>query len=153
MKEILWNLGLESYLGRCTTKHVHGGDFCSYTGRSCLYGSRSVMFLHDEPIMEHPEATAAERAEKQRIVVVDGLSAWMKDVPTTSTAVLMRRWQKGAEPGFICGACGKFSGKKSCECGGSGKLVPTRPEKFKGPDGKSKVKWVHDDGQQILIAA
>lgn len=151
MKEILWNLGLESYLGRCTTKHVHGSDFCSYTGRSCLYGSRTVMFLHDEPIMEHPEATSAERAEKQRIVVVDGLSAWMKDVPVTSQAVLMRRWQKGAEPGFLC-HCGKFSGKKNCECGSLGKLVPVRPEKIK-VDGKEKVKWVHDTGEDLLIAA
>lgn len=146
-KEILWNLGLESYLGRCTTKHIHGGDLCTYTGRSVLYGSRTVMFLHDEPIMEHPEATAPERAEKQRRVNVDGLSKWMDKVPCTSQAVLMYRWQKGAEPLWQL-PDGTYSNKRV----DNGKLVPVKPEKIV-VDGKEKVKWVHDRGEERLIAA
>jgi DNA polymerase I-like protein with 3'-5' exonuclease and polymerase domains len=122
MKEILWRLGMECYTGRETA--VDG----SFTGRSSvLFGSRPVMFLHDEPILEHPEATASERAERQRAIVVETLSKWLPNIPCTSSAVLMRRWQKGAEPLYI-----------------DGKLVPVKPEKVVGADGNTKIKWVED---------
>ena len=86
------------------------------------------MFLHDEPIVEHPEdGTESDRAERQRQIVVECLSRWMPDIPCTSSAVLMRRWQKGAEPLKV-----------------NGKLVPVKPEKITGTDGKVKVNWIHD---------
>lgn len=129
-KEIVVNLADECYTGRCTSKHSHGGDFCTYTGRTVLEGSRPALFLHDEPILEHPEATMSERAEKQRLVVVEGLEAWMPGVPCTSSAVAMRRWQKGADPLKI-----------------DGKLVPVKPLKVEG-----KVKWVQDFGEELLAA-
>jgi len=123
-KDILFQLADEAYTGRCVSTHVHGGsNLCTMQGRSVLYGSRTNMFLHDEPIMEHPEdGTESDRAERQRQIVVENLQVWMPDVPVTSSAVLMRRWQKGAEPLFV-----------------NGKLVPVKPEKFKGADGKSRV--------------
>lgn len=133
-KEILFNLAEECYTGRCTSKHIHGGDLCTVMGKSVLYGSRPAMFLHDEPILEHPELSLHERAEKQRRVVVDGLSIWMPDVPCTSAAVAMRRWQKGSEPLFV-----------------DGKLVPVKPEKVI-IDGKSKIRWVQDF-EPVLLAA
>ena len=138
MKEILFRLAEECYTGRCTSDHVHGGSsLCTIDGRSILYGSRPVMFLHDEPILEHPEdGTESDRAERQRQIVVECLSRWMKDIPCTSQAVLMRRWQKGAEPLQI-----------------NGKLVPVRPEKIVDiKTGKTKVKWVHDTGEIRLAA-
>ena len=129
MKEILWNLGIECYLGRCTTKHIHGGsNLCTIHGRSVVYGSRPIAFLHDEPLVEHPEdGTESDRAERQRQIMVEGLTRWMPGVPCTSTATLGRRWLKGAEPLFV-----------------DGKLVPVKPEKVVGEDGKVKTKWVYD---------
>jgi hypothetical protein len=141
MKDILWRLGYECYTGRCSSCQAKGCDACNGRGQSVLFGSRLSMFLHDEPILEHPEASAAIRAERQRQIVVEVLSIWMSSIPCTSSAVLMRRWQKGAEPGFLC-SCGKFSGKNNCECGRIGQLVPVKPIKV-----ESKVRWVHDDGK------
>lgn len=122
MKEILWRLAEECYTGRCSFCAGVGCDRCVGKGRSALLGSRPVLFLHDEPILEHPEVTASERAERQRQIVVWVLEAWMKDIPCTSSAVLMKHWFKGAKPLWI-----------------DGKLVPVKPLK----EGK-KVKWVHD---------
>jgi hypothetical protein len=129
-KEILFDLALEGYMGRCTKRHIHGGSsHCTYAGRSILEGSRPIVFLHDEPFMEHPEdGTESDRAEKQQDVVVDVLNRWMPQVPCTSTAVLMRRWVKGG---------------KQLRVGG--KIVPVKPEKYKVGD-KEKVKWVQDFG-------
>lgn len=131
MKEIIVNLADECYTGRCTSKHQHGSDLCTYTGRTVLFGSRPVMFLHDEPILEHPLATLTPRAEKQRRVVVEGLQEWMKDVPVSSSAVAMLRWQKGAEPLVV-----------------NGELVPVKPVKVEG-----KVKWVQDFGDEEMAMA
>lgn len=103
MKEALFNLAEECYTGRRTD---------GAAGASPLLGSRPVMFLHDEPILEHPFDSALDtRAERQREVVVAALCRWMPDVPCTSTAVAMLRWQKGAKPLRI-----------------DGRLVPSRPE-------------------------
>jgi DNA polymerase-1 len=129
MKDILFQLAWECYTGRCATQHAHGGsNLCTIDGRSILFGSRPVLFLHDEPILEHPEdGTESDRAMRQQQIVVENLSKWMPDIPCTSSAVLMRRWQKGAEPLKI-----------------NGRLVPVKPEKVKGADGKFRVKWVED---------
>lgn len=124
MKEILFMLSEEAFTGRCVSKHVHGGsNICTVYGRSILWGSRISMFLHDEPIMEHPlNDRPSLRATRQQQLMVAGLSNWMKDIPCTSTPVLMHRWYKGAEPVFI-----------------DGELVPSKPLKIDG-----KVKWIAD---------
>lgn len=129
MKEILFNLADECYTGRCTSDHVHGmSNLCTVFGRTILHGSRPGLFLHDEPILEHPEdGTESDRAERQQQIVVERLSKWMKDIPCTSSAVLTRRWHKGAKPIRV-----------------DGRLVPVKPEKYIGIDGKDKVRWVED---------
>lgn len=165
MREVLVDLADECYTGRCTAglerryssssgghrlaflgpdrrphevPHVHGGsNLCTVHGRSVLFGSRPVMFLHDEPIVEHPEdGTESDRADRQQQIVVAALGRWMPDVPTTSSAVMTRRWFKGAEPLRV-----------------GGKLVPVRPEKVKKADGRVKVTWVHDVGEPLAAAA
>jgi hypothetical protein len=120
MKDILFRLAWECYTGR----EYQDGT----TKKSVLFGSRPVMFLHDEPILEHPEKTASERAERQRVIVVETLGEWLPDVPCTSSAVLSRRWYKGGKPIKV-----------------GGKLVPVKPLTEVGADGKAKVRWVPDE--------
>lgn len=127
MKDILWRLAQECYTGRETRP-----DGRISGNLSVLFGSRPVMFLHDEPILEHPEVTAHERAERQRTIVVETLSRWLPDIPCTSSAVLMRRWHKGAEPLYV-----------------NGKLVPVKPMK----SDTGKVLWVADYPGEIVMAA
>ena len=131
--ETLWRLAVECYTGKCTSNHQHGSSsICTHAGRSILHGSRPVLELHDEPILEHPEdGSETDRAERQRQVFVETLNKWINRVPCTSTAVLMRRWHKGAKPLVV-----------------NGRLLPVKPEKVVGADGKEKVKWVHDLGDQ-----
>jgi DNA polymerase I-like protein with 3'-5' exonuclease and polymerase domains len=133
MKEVLWRLSYECYTGRCSTCHAKSRQCpdCEGRGKSVLYGSRQVLFLHDEPILEHPEdGSESVRAERQRVIMVESLSRWMPDIPITSSAVLFRRWEKGAEPLKI-----------------DGRLVPVKPQKILDDQGKVvKVKWVHDEG-------
>ncbi len=136
-KEILFRLANEAYTGRCTTTHQHGGTaHCTYTGRTVLEGSRTSMFLHDEPFMEHPEdGSESDRAERQQGVVVEVLNRWMPAVPCTSTAVLMRRWAKGGKQMRV-----------------DGKIVPVKPVKVV-VDGKERIKWLQDTGFSDAPAA
>jgi DNA polymerase-1 len=134
MKEVLFWLSYECYTGRCFEQHRHGGDFCTHEGRSVIYGSRVSMFLHDEPILEHPIPTIDVRAARQQYVMVTTLGRWMKDIPVGSTAVAMYRWRKGAKP-----------------VRNNGKLVPSKPEKYVGDDGKERVRWVEDTDPAPVI--
>jgi len=138
MKEVLFHLADECYTGRCASKHVHGGsNICTVQGRSILFGSRPAMFLHDEPILEHPEdGTQSNRAERQRQIVVEGLEHWLPAVPCTSAAVLTRRWHKGAKSLYI-----------------NGDLVPVKPEVIVREDGSKKVSWIEDVRQERMVVA
>lgn len=111
-KEALWCIAYESYVG----KRYDDGK------KSVLYGSRTVIFPHDETIMEHPEATASERADRQCQIMIEIAQKWMPDVPITAKPLLTRRWRKGAEPLRV-----------------RGQLVPVMPEKIDG-----KIKWLED---------
>lgn len=96
-----------------------------YTEReSALWGSRPVIFMHDEIITEMPEEKSSEAAPLQAKIMVDVMSRWIVDVPVLASPVLMRRWHKGAKPVFV-----------------NGKLVPSKPVEIDG-----KIKWVHDTG-------
>jgi hypothetical protein len=67
---------------------------------SALYGSRPVVFVHDEVILETLEE-AGDAAAKEIVEVMEAaMQKWTPDVPVTASAVLMRRWSKGAEPTF-----------------------------------------------------
>jgi DNA polymerase I-like protein with 3'-5' exonuclease and polymerase domains len=61
-----------------------------------LYGSRSVVFVHDEIIMEHPEGTAHERALEQARIMIEAGKAYCPDVPLKAEPALMRYWTKDA---------------------------------------------------------
>lgn len=113
-KEALWRVARECYLDPA----------------SPLYGSRPVLFLHDEIGIEAPDDhRAAPACERLAVVMREAMEAWIPDVPIRCGAVMMRRWYKGAEAVRVDGV-----------------LVPSRPVKTE--DGKTK--WVAD---QYALAA
>jgi hypothetical protein len=63
-----------------------------------LYGSRIVNFVHDEFILEVPEAIAHECAQETVKIMEDAGRRWCPDVPPRAEPALMRRWMKAAEP-------------------------------------------------------
>jgi DNA polymerase-1 len=120
-KEALWRVAKEQYTGVRTDGRP---------GVSPLYGCRTVIFMHDEIIMEVPEATATHRlhgagdaGERLGQVMVEAMSKWVPNVLIKASPVLMRSWKKGAKP--VRNAAGV--------------LVPGRPETKDG-----KTKWVED---------
>ncbi len=70
---------------------------CWLDSSSALYGSRPVLFLHDEIICEVPEAKASEAADRMSTVMQAAMAQWMPDVPVSCSPVLMRKWIKGAK--------------------------------------------------------
>jgi DNA polymerase I-like protein with 3'-5' exonuclease and polymerase domains len=69
-----------------------------YLDRSSpLYGSRLVVFAHDETILEVPEATAHEAAHRQAEVMIAKMKEVVPGVRVTAEPALMRKWLKGAE--------------------------------------------------------
>jgi DNA polymerase-1 len=94
-----------------------------------LGGSRTVLFLHDEFGLEVPDPAgrpevAHAAAERLSLVMCEEMQKWIPDVPITASAVLTRRWFKGAKPVRV-----------------DGFLRPSRPVKADG-----KTKWVYDEG-------
>jgi hypothetical protein len=100
---------------------------CYVDKTSPLYGSRIVLFLHDELILECPEGCEDACAKELVKLMCDALQEVIPGIPITSTAVAMLRWWKGAKPVFI-----------------NGLLVPSKPYK----DASGKTKWVYDDGSK-----
>lgn len=100
---------------------------CYVDKTSALYGSRIVLFLHDEIILEVPEAMLDAAAKELVKLMCDAVSEVIPSIPITSTACAMRRWWKGAKPVFV-----------------NGKLVCSKPFK----DASGKTKWVEDDGKE-----
>lgn len=70
---------------------------------SPLFGSRPVLFLHDEIIAEVPEGVAHEAATEMARVMMAAAQPFAPDVPITASPALMRRWYKGADPTYIDG--------------------------------------------------
>lgn len=101
---------------------------CYAVPESPLWGSRPVIFMHDEIFTEMPEDRASEAAPRQAQIMRDVMQKWIPDVPVLASPVLMRRWHKGAKPVYV-----------------DGKLVPSKPVEIAG-----KIKWVHDDGSEPL---
>ena len=61
-----------------------------------LFGSRSVVFVHDEIIMEHPIETAHERAMEQARIMIEAGKSFCPDVPLKAEPALMHFWTKDA---------------------------------------------------------
>tara|TARA_R110000824_G_scaffold393652_1_gene592933 strand:- start:8561 stop:10348 length:1788 start_codon:yes stop_codon:yes gene_type:complete len=70
---------------------------CYSDPKSVLYGSRPVMFIHDEIIIESPEDRAPEAAEELAQVMRKSMQAYTPDIPIKTDVALMNRWYKDAE--------------------------------------------------------
>ena len=73
---------------------------CYVDERSPLYGSRIVNFIHDEFLVEVPEAWAHECADEVVRLMEAAGQRWCPDVPPRAEPALMRRWMKAAEPAY-----------------------------------------------------
>jgi predicted GNAT family acetyltransferase len=70
-----------------------------YRSDGSLRGSRLVVFVHDETIMEHPDIDPADRhrrAMEQARIMVDCMRRYTPDVRPKAEPALMRRWIKEA---------------------------------------------------------
>ena len=85
-----WYLAQECYLGFSKYWPNDGRS------RSPLYGSRPVLFVHDEFILEVPIATAHEATLRQSEVMVLGMKEVVPDVKVGTEYAIARRWYKGA---------------------------------------------------------
>ena len=80
-------------------------------GPSPLFGSRSWLSIHDEILLESPEAKAASAAGRLSKLMVWALSFCCPELKVEAPPALMRRWYKDAEPVYV-----------------DGELVPWEPE-------------------------
>jgi DNA polymerase-1 len=96
---------------------------CYVDKSSVLYGSRLVLFLHDEVILECPENLVDECGSEIVKILCGAVQEVIPDIPITSRPTAFRRWYKGAKPVKI-----------------NGKLVPCKPEK----NSSGKIKWIAD---------
>ena len=61
---------------------------------SPLYGSRLMVFAHDESILEIPEEKAHEAAHRQAEIMVSEMRKFVPDVKVKAEPALMRHWSK-----------------------------------------------------------
>ena len=67
---------------------------------SPLFGSRLMVFAHDEIILEIPEELAHEAANRQAEIMIEEMRKFTPDVKIKAEPALMTRWYKAAEPVF-----------------------------------------------------
>jgi hypothetical protein len=67
---------------------------------SALYGSRPVLFVHDEIVSAMPIGRAHEAAMRQGAVMVERVQPVFPNVPITTSPALMLRWYKEAEAAY-----------------------------------------------------
>ena len=102
IKRAGWNATKECYL---RDPYRDGGE-------TALYGSRPVLFLHDELILEVPKERAHEATHRLSEVMISGMREVCPDVRIGTEFALASRWYKGAKPVFV-----------------DGRLVPWEPKK------------------------
>lgn len=66
--------------------------------QSPMYGSRVVLFAHDELVASVPEDRAHESALRMAEVMVEGMRVYVPDVHVAVEPALMRRYSKSAGP-------------------------------------------------------
>jgi DNA polymerase-1 len=76
---------------------------CYVDAASPLYGSRMVVFAHDEFILEVPEQGAAAAMTRLADLMISGMAELVPAVKVSAEGCLMRRWYKGAEPTYVDG--------------------------------------------------
>lgn len=92
-----------------------------YTDKdSALWGSRPVIFVHDEIVIELVESRATEALHAMEKTMIAALQVFTPDVKVAVEGAVTKFWYKGAKPLYV-----------------DGKIVPVKP----GPEGKG---WVHD---------
>lgn len=91
-------------------------------GASPLWGSRPIVFQHDEIISEHPSSIAHDAAMRVSEIMVEELRWYCPDLASACKAepTLMRRWYKGASARYARG------GDKPADA--SDRLVPWEPK-------------------------
>lgn len=67
---------------------------------SAFYGSRPVLFIHDEIIAEVPADRAHEAAHALAEIMCAAMRRVITHVPVTASPCLMSHWSKGAEPKY-----------------------------------------------------
>lgn len=81
-KDALWRIAMECYLPEL---------------QSPLFGSRIVLFMHDEIIAQSPEPLASEAGERLGFLMRSAGSDWCPDVPVKASPWIARWWDKDAE--------------------------------------------------------
>ncbi len=71
--------------------------------RSPLLGTRTILFAHDEIIMEAPESYAHESSQRLSVVMVESMREYTPDVVIEAPAAMARRWYKQMEPVYVGG--------------------------------------------------
>jgi hypothetical protein len=87
---------------------AHGAKRATYAAvraaynepNSALYGSRPVMFIHDEIVAEMPEDRYHEAGSELSRIMCQEMQSVVPDVRITASPAAMRRWYKSAEPVF-----------------------------------------------------
>lgn len=65
--------------------------------RTPLFGSRLVIFMHDEMVSRSPIEIAAEAAERQSVLMLEAARRWCPDVPTKAAPWISKCWDKRAK--------------------------------------------------------
>lgn len=71
--------------------------------RSPLWGTRVVVFAHDELFSEVPKAVLHEAAIRKREIMVASMKKYVPDVRVGAEPAASVRWEKGAEPVYVNG--------------------------------------------------
>lgn len=70
---------------------------CYVDKESPLYGSRPILFIHDEIIIEVPIEKADAAARRHSQVMIDAMREFTPDIPIVAEPTLMTHWYKDAK--------------------------------------------------------
>lgn len=73
---------------------------CYCNPKSSLFGSRPVLFIHDEIILETPLDLANDAAKEIEQIMIEAMSIYTPDIPVAASATLMNYWSKQAKRTF-----------------------------------------------------
>lgn len=67
-----------------------------FTPGTALFGSRVVLFMHDEIILQSPKELAAGAGDRLSVLMLEAASRWCPDVPTKAEPWISLCWEKEA---------------------------------------------------------